>query len=124
MPSSLVCKDEALFFQFRTAVIAYQLDRLKLAVHPKLPLLSGPRPFRMNSAAHKLYLQNVLCSRRARVTVDPPTLAQLHSIHLLNPNAIIQDSGNAVGEVFSIINNLNHSKEIFFSLRSAESTSY
>jgi hypothetical protein len=75
MPSALVCKDEALLFQFRTAVIAYQLNWLKLAVHPKLPLLSGPRPFHMNSVAHKLYLQNVLCSHRARVTVDPPTLA-------------------------------------------------
>jgi hypothetical protein len=107
MPSALVCKDKALFFRFRTAVIAYQFDRLKLAIHPKLPLLSGPRPFHMNSAAHKLYLHNVLCSRRACVTVDPPTLARLHSIHLLNPNAIIQDSGNAIGEVLSIINNLN-----------------
>ena len=46
------------------------------------------------------------------VAADPPTLARLHSIHLLNPNAIIQDSGNAAGEILSVINNLNHPKEI------------
>jgi hypothetical protein len=75
MPSALVFKDEALFCRFQIAVITYQLDQLKLAIHPKLSLLSGPQPFHMNSAAHKLYLQNILCSPWARVTVDSPTLA-------------------------------------------------
>lgn len=98
MPSFFICQSDSLFTHFKENVIDYQKSRLDLCKHPRITSVSSFSPFRFNTSAHKFFLQRVLCSRRARVSVDVSTLAELHRRNLLNPNALLQDTGDADGE--------------------------
>jgi len=91
----MVCRDSSLFTRLHDALIKYRTDRVRLIESKRLPLLSSERPFRFNSHAHKLFLQSVSCSRRYHVIVDQEALSQMHNLGLLNPDAVIQDSGFA-----------------------------
>lgn len=98
MPSYMICQDPVLFHRFYTAVIEYRKSRIALAHSGKFPLLSSARPFRFNKSAHKQFLQKVICSRRYHVGVDQGVLTQMHQLGLLNPNAVIQETGQAIGD--------------------------
>jgi hypothetical protein len=103
MPTFMVCRDSSLFTRLHDALIKYRTDRVRLIESKRLPLLSSERPFRFNSRAHKLFLQSVSCSRRYHVIVNQEALSQMHNLGLLNPDAVIQDSGFATGKSFAFI---------------------
>lgn len=97
MPAYYICKNDNLFAHFQNNVINYQQMRLEWCKSRYLPPVSSSHPLHFNSSAHRFFLQHIVCSRRARVSVDDKLLYQLHKRNLLNPNAVLQDSGDAIG---------------------------
>lgn len=71
-----------------------------------LPYVSGPKPFRMNTAAHKLYCADILCYRKEKVYLSREQVMIANSMGLFNPDAVLDDTGIAKGKhwlVFKIL---------------------
>ena len=101
IPTSAVCEDSQLWIRFKMAVFEYQEIRLALinSTPSILPFVSGRRPFHFNKDGHNRFLTHVSTYRRKYVKVNKDQLKQINEYNLLNPNAILQDNGKAVGKL-------------------------
>ena len=102
MPAASVCSDEDLWKRFKDKVISYQKERVSIALATRssmmLPYVSSERPFQFNIKGHNIFLSHVLAYRRSYVKVNQEELYKMQALGLLNPLAILQDDGHAVGE--------------------------
>jgi hypothetical protein len=100
MPAFAVCSDDTVWARFCATVFSYQKERIRIAtaVPAELPYVSGPRPFRFNKDGHHRFLAHVTAYKRSHVKVNQDTLTKIQALGLLNPSAIIQINGSAVGE--------------------------
>ncbi|KAK6971850.1 hypothetical protein R3P38DRAFT_3140101 [Favolaschia claudopus] len=97
MPACQVCQSNSVWQRFKTVVLEYEATREALALpSSKLPYVSGPRPFRFNSNAHKLYHAFISTYRRSRVRFTKERLEMAHNLGLFDPQAIIQADGRAI----------------------------
>ena len=105
MPAFAVCTDETVWARFSSTVFSYQKERVKIAtaVPAQLPYVSGPRPFRFNKDGHHRFLKHVSSYRRTHVKVNQDTLIKIKAMGLLNPCAVIQNDGSAIGELAFLI---------------------
>jgi UDP-3-O-acyl-N-acetylglucosamine deacetylase len=105
MPTASICSDEVLWKRFKDTVISYQRERICIATTTRastmLPYISNPRPFRFNVDGHNRFLSHVSAYRRSHVKVNREELDKMRSFGLLNPLAILQDDGHAVGKSLS-----------------------
>jgi len=94
MPAFAVCSDNTVWARFSASAFSYQKERIEImtAVPSKLTYASVSRPFRFNKDAHHHFLAHVKAYRRSHIKVTQDTLG------LLNPCAIIQNNGSAVGQ--------------------------
>jgi hypothetical protein len=65
--------------------------------------VSSDRPFRFNIKGHNIFLSHVSAYRRSYVKANQEELYNMQALGLLNPLAILQDDGHAVGEFFYFI---------------------
>lgn len=102
MPISLVCADNNLWSRLRLAIIEYHMEGIRrvYAKKPAYPYVSGAMAFRMNNFGHSIFLGQITCYRKQFVWASQEWLDRAHSMGLLNPDAIIQDDGNALGKCF------------------------
>lgn len=98
MPTYYVCKHPDLFARFKRNVVSYQTSRIQLMDTPGFPLISGPFPFHFNAKAHEKFCLTLVSMRRSTLRMDQDALDEMHSMNLLNPNAVIQPDGKAIGE--------------------------
>jgi len=105
IPTSAVCEDAQLWIRFKTAVFEYQEIRLALinSTPSILPFVSGRRPFRFNKDGHNRFLTHVSTYRHWYVKVNEDQLKLINEYNLLNPNAIFQNNGKAVGKYALIV---------------------
>ena len=100
-PTVVVCRNDVVWGRFYAAVFSYQQERIRIvtAVPSELRYVSGQRPFRFNKDAHHRFLAHVSAYRRTHVKVKQEALAKMQELGLLDPRAVIQDDGIAVGEL-------------------------
>ena len=98
MPVVAVCTDDTVWARFSTAVFSYQKERVRIATASQLPYVSGPRSFRFDKDGHHRFLKHVSSYRRTQVKVNQDTLTKIDTLGLLNPCAVIQNDGSAVGQ--------------------------
>lgn len=105
MPAFAICEDPQLWNRFETALFDYQETRLDLinSIPSILPFVSGRRPFRFDRNGHNLFLMHVSTYRRQYIKANSDQLAKLNKYNLLNPNAILQNDGRAVGKYCNLI---------------------
>ena len=64
---------------------------------------SSSRPFLFKKDAHHCFLAHVIAYRRSHVKVTQDNLTRIQALGLLNPCAIIQNNGTAVGKFAFLI---------------------
>ena len=103
MPTASVCGGEDIWKRFKDKIISYQKERVSIALTTRssamLPYVSSDRPFRFNIKGHNSFLSNVSAYRRSYVKVNQEELYKMQALGLLNPLAILQDDGHAIGEL-------------------------
>ena len=89
MPAFTVCSDDTVWARFSAAVFSYQKERIRITTE---------RPFRFNKDTHHRFLAHVIAYRRSHIKVTQDNLTRIQALELLNPCAIIQNNGSAVGK--------------------------
>lgn len=93
MPVHLICSSDTLFQRLIDGIFSYTRETSRLLFKNKLPLISGPRPFKFNANGHNNYLTSILCCRREKFSASQQYLDSCSTIGYLSPSRVILDSG-------------------------------
>ncbi len=75
----------------------YTQDMKDIIANPKLPLVSGLRPFRFNVNGHHHFLASVFCCRREKFCATPGWLCLSTDLGYLAPDRYILNDGSTIG---------------------------
>lgn len=100
MPCHLVCGDE-IYPRFFDAALTFHVDGTALMNSGKFPILSSESPFWFHLDSHQQFIRMcVLCYLRSEVFIEIAMYDKLKAMGLLDPNAVLQNSGKGKGKPF------------------------
>ncbi len=97
MPIHCLCESDLSFDRLVEGIMKYTQDTKDVIANPKLPVVSGLRPFRFNVNGHHHFLASVFCCQHEKFRATPGWLCLSTDLGYLAPDRYILNNGSTIG---------------------------